>query len=76
MLGYILFFTVLGIIFILAVTAIIRGGRGIKTAKRSESTNRKIKAGYTAVSVVHIAAGSVVVLCYLIVACIYLATIC
>lgn len=57
---------VLAMIFVLAVIAIIRGYRGIKTSKRFETSNKKIKISYLVLSIIHMSAGILVTLSYLI----------
>lgn len=66
LLGNSLILLALAMILVLAVIAIIRGYKGIKTSKRFETSSKKIKTGYLALSVIHMSAGILVTLSYLI----------
>ncbi len=65
-LGSILFYLVLAMVLFLAVFAIIRGYKGLKTGKNFETLDKKIKFGYGLLSVIHMLAGILITLCYLI----------
>ena len=69
LLGNVLVLLVLAMILFLAVISIIRGYKGIKMSKRFEtSSNNKMKIGYLALSVIHMIAGSLITLSFLIAA--------
>ena len=65
-LGNALIILALAMILILAVFAIIRGCNGIKTSKSFETSNKKIKISYLVLSILHMTAGILVTLSYLI----------
>ncbi|SHI17955.1 hypothetical protein SAMN02745823_03072 [Sporobacter termitidis DSM 10068] len=65
-LGNILILLILALILVLAVIAIIRGYKGIKTSRRFETASRKIKISYSVLSGLHMSAGILVTLSYLI----------
>lgn len=65
-LGSILFYLVLAMVLFLAVFAIIRGYKGLKEVKYFDTLDKKIKFGYGLLSVLHMLAGILITLCYLI----------
>lgn len=65
-LGNVLILLIFIMIPVLAVIAIIRGYKGIKTSKRFETANKKIKISYFVLSLIHMSAGILVALSYLI----------
>ncbi len=65
-LGNILFYLVLAMVLFLAVFAIIRGYKGIKAGTNFNTADKKIKFGYGLLSVIHMLAGILITLCYLI----------
>jgi hypothetical protein len=66
LLGNTLILFILAMVLFLAVIAIVRGYKGIKTSKLFETSNNKIKIGYWGLSVIHMSAGILVTLSYLI----------
>ncbi|AEY65130.1 hypothetical protein [Clostridium sp. BNL1100] len=65
-LGSILFYLVLAMVLFLAVFAIIRGYKGLKTGKNFETSDKKIRFVYALLSVIHMSTGILITLCYLI----------
>ena len=65
--GNILVFVVLVLVFIFAVIATIRGYKGMKMSKCFETVNNKAKIGYKVVSAIHMWAGIILILLYVIV---------
>ncbi len=53
-------------IFVLALMSIFRGYKGLKTSKGLEMVDRKTKIGYGIASAIHMWAGILIVLCYLV----------
>lgn len=74
-LGDVIILAVLAFILFLAVTAIIRGYAGIKKSKSFDDSDKKVKYGYLAVSAVHMLAGVLITLCYVIAGVLILITI-
>ncbi len=65
-LGNVLILLVLAMILLMAVIAVIRGYKGIKTSKYFETSGKKTKISYFVISVIHMSAGILVTLSYLI----------
>jgi hypothetical protein len=65
-LGNALILLVLAIVLFLAVIAVIRGYKGMKMSKRFDTSVKKIKFGYWLLSAIHMWAGILITLCYLI----------
>ncbi len=65
-LGIILYYLVLAMVLFFAVFAIIRGYKGLKEGKNFETLDKKIKFGYGLLSVIHMLAGILITMCYLI----------
>lgn len=66
LLGNVLILLIFMMIPVLAAIAIIRGYKGIEISKRFETANKKIKISYLVLSVIHMSAGILVALSYLI----------
>lgn len=64
--GDVLILLALIITLFLAVTAIIRGYRGMRMSKQFETTDKKVKVGYWLLSGIHMWMGILITLCYLI----------
>ena len=62
----ILLIMTLALIFVFAVIATIRGYKGIKMSKCFETTNNKVKIGYKIASAIHMCAGILIILFYMI----------
>lgn len=65
-LGNALILLVLIIALFLAVIAIIRGYKGMKMSKDFDTSDKKIQVGYWLLSAIHMWAGILITLCYLI----------
>jgi hypothetical protein len=65
-LGNVLILLALVIVLFLSVIAIIRGYKGMKMSKCFETSDKKIKVGYWLLSAIHMWAGILIALCYLI----------
>ena len=57
---------VFALILVLAVAAIIRGRKAMKMSKGFEPANKKVKVGYWLTSAIHMWAGILIVLFYVI----------
>jgi len=66
LIGSILLIMVLVLILVFAVIATIRGYKGIKMSKCFETTNKKVKIGYRIASAIHMCAGILIILFYII----------
>ena len=66
-LGNALILLALAMILFLAVIAVIRGIKGIKTSRRFEASNKKVRISYLVLSIVHLTAGILVTMSYLMV---------
>lgn len=67
LLGNVLTLLVLAMILVLAIYAIIRGCKGIKESNGFEPTNRKIRISYLVLSILHMSAGILITVGYLVV---------
>ena len=56
----------LAVALFLAVIAIIRGYKGMKTSRLFDTDDKKIKVGYWLLSAIHMWVGILITLCYLI----------
>jgi|GEM_PF-4764471 len=63
--GDILILFTLAVVFLLAVSAIVRGYREMKRSKSFDASNGKMKTGYWLLSGIHMWAGIIVTLCYI-----------
>lgn len=61
-----LIFAALALVLFLAVSSIIRGYKNIKIYKHFETSNNKSKITYLIFSVLHMVAGILISLCYVI----------
>jgi len=66
LIGNILIIMLLVLIFVFAVLATIRGYKSIKMSKCFETTNNKVKIGYKIASAIHMCAGILIILFYVI----------
>ena len=64
--GSILLIMVLALILVFAVIATICGHKGMKMSKCFEAANNKVKIGYKVVSAIHMWAGILIILFYII----------
>lgn len=62
----VLILLVLALILFFSVIAIIRGCKGIKISKSFDPSNKKVKVGYLVLSIVHMSAGILVTMSYVI----------
>jgi spore maturation protein SpmA len=67
LLGNVLVLLVLAMILVLAVYAIIRGCKGIKASSCFETSNKKIRISYLVLSILHLSAGIIITVGYVIV---------
>ncbi len=65
-LGNAIVLIVLALVLFLAVLAIVRGYKGMKQSKCFDTQVKKIRYGYWLLSAVHMWAGILITLCYLI----------
>ncbi len=65
-LGNAIVLIVLALVLFLAVLAIVRGYKGMKQSKGFDTQVKKIRYGYWLLSAVHMWAGILITLCYLI----------
>ena len=66
MIGNTLFIMLLVLVFVFALIAIMRGYKGMKMNQCFETTNHKVRMGYKAASVIHMGAGILIILFYMI----------
>ncbi|RCX18851.1 hypothetical protein DFR58_104120 [Anaerobacterium chartisolvens] len=66
LLGSVLILLALVMTLFFAVVAVIRGYKGMKRSKSFDTSDKKIKVGYWLLSAIHMWAGILITLCYLI----------
>jgi hypothetical protein len=70
--GDVLILIILASVLVIALTAIKRGYTGVRRSKEFEAPSKKMKIGYWLISSVHMWAGILIAVCYLIAFVIFL----